>query len=202
LKIIHIEMLQECGRFSRSGAWKQIKRELVRGVGAVQWPPRSGRFTIYPELGRERGKGNGVKPIKEGMMQALKKEGWALEVGLDLATRRSPGKLDAVKQTRHGPFAVEWETGNISSSHRALNKMAIGLLHGKLSGGMLVVPSRNLYRYLTDRIGNFSELEPYLDLWRSIPCSEGVLGLLVVEHDGTSTKVRKITKGTDGRALA
>ncbi|NLS89760.1 hypothetical protein EYI23_17625 [Bacillus subtilis] len=26
-------------------------------------------------------------------------------------------------------FAVEWETGNIASSHRALNKIATGILN-------------------------------------------------------------------------
>jgi hypothetical protein len=66
---------------------------------------------------------------------------------------------------------------------------------------MLVVPSREFYKFLTDRVGNWSELEPYLDLWKAIPCKSGVLEVLVVEHDATSTKVRRIPKGTSGRAL-
>ena len=48
-----------------------------------------------------------------------------------LGSREKPGKIDAVKNLPDGRyFAFEWETGNISSSHRALNKMAIGLLDG------------------------------------------------------------------------
>jgi hypothetical protein len=136
------------------------------------------------------------------MMASLFKRGWLLEEPLDLATRTRPGKLDAVCKTEFGPFAVEWETGNISSSHRAINKMALGLVHKKLAGGLLIVPSRKLYKYLTDRVGNVAELEPYYDVWRALPIENGMLGLAVVEHDGESTDVPRITKGTDGRALA
>jgi hypothetical protein len=98
-------------------------------------------------------------------------------------------------------FAFEWETGNISSSHRALNKIAMGLLEKRLVGGALVLPSRELYKYLTDRIGNFAEIEPYFPLWRSLPVEEGVLIVVEIEHDGVSESIRKIKKGTDGRAL-
>lgn len=197
-----MDLLIAAGEFAASQDWIDIQQEIKLGIADVQWPPKSGKFTIYPEFGKKRGMGNGVKPIKLGMMTALKEKGWELEKPLNLATRKKPGKLDAVRQTAHGPFAVEWETGNISSSHRALNKMALGMLHEKLAGGILVVPSRDLYRYLTDRIGNVAELEPYYDVWRALPCENGVLGVVVVEYDDTSTDVPKITKGTDGRALA
>jgi hypothetical protein len=59
-----------------------------------------------------------------------------------------------------------------------------------------------MYRYLTDRVGNFAELEPYLDLWKAIPCKRGVLEIVAIEHDATSLDVPRITKMTDGRALA
>ena len=134
-------------------------------------------------------------------MIELNKQGWRLEEPLDIATLKRPGKLDAVLYTENGPVALEWETGNISSSHRALNKMALGLLKGVLACGILVVPSRELYRYLTDRIGNIAELDPYLDLWRAIPCNRGVLEIVVIEQDATSKEVPRIPKGTSGRAL-
>jgi hypothetical protein len=70
-----------------------------------------------------------------------------------------------------------------------------------LTCGILVVPSRELYKYLTDRIGNMDELEPYLDLWRSFPCKQGVLEIVAIEHDGMSKDVPRIPKGTSGRAL-
>jgi hypothetical protein len=53
---------------------------------------------------------------------------------------------------------------------------------------------------LTDRIGNWEELAPYADLWKSIPCKNGVLEIVVVQHDAASTKVPRIPKATDGRA--
>lgn len=201
MKVAHVETLISAGAFAQSTEWQTIRDAVIASVRRVSWPPRSDKFTIYPERGKERRKGNGVKPIKNGLMKSLVKQGWKTEVPLDIATVARPGKLDAVLQTRYGPVALEWETGNISSSHRALNKMALGLLKGVLAAGMLVVPTRELYQYLTDRVGNWSELAPYLDLWKAIPCRTGVLEILVVEHDATSTKVPRIPKGTSGRAL-
>ena len=177
------------------------RKRVCKAIRAVDWPRGTGKFTIYPESGKRRYEGNGVKPIKIGLMEELKRQGWRLEEPLDIATVKRPGRLDAILYTDYGPVALEWETGNISSSHRALNKMALGLLKGVLVCGILVVPSRKFYKYLTDRIGNMPELEPYLDLWRSIPYEEGVLEIIEIEHDATSTSVRRIPKGTSGRAL-
>ncbi|MHB8394398.1 MAG: PDDEXK family nuclease [Candidatus Dormibacteria bacterium] len=106
------------------------------------------------------------------------------------------------EELRHLPFVAEWETGNISSSHRALNKMALAMLEKRLSGGVLVLPTRALYRYLTDRIGNYEEIEPYFRVWASLPIDSGFLAVIGVEHDRTSQQVGRIPKGTDGRANA
>jgi len=132
-------------------------------------------------------------------MQKLALYGWDLETPVDIATLKRPGPLDATYKVGNKLFAVEWETGNISSSHRAMNKMALGILKGILIGGLLVLPTRELYQYLTDRIGNFRELAPYFPLWRSLKCKEGYLGVLAVEHDFASTDVPRIPKGTNGR---
>lgn len=201
MRIIRVEVLQSIGDFARSGQWTSIRTELHDAVTRLDWPPGSGSFTIYPESGKKRGQGNGVKPIKAGLMHELEEKGWKVEEPLNIATVNRPGKLDAVRTTPLGPVALEWETGNISSSHRALNKMALGLMKGVLAGGVLVVPSRKLYKYLTDRVGNISELEPYFDLWRAIPCQGAVLEVVVVEQDAESRDVPRIPKGTDGRAL-
>lgn len=201
MKLVHVETLIQVGEFASSRDWLNIRADVIRSIQKMVWPPGSDKFTIHPESGKKRREGNGVKPIKNGLMKMLVKHSWKTEVPLDIATVARPGKLDAVLKTKHGPVALEWETGNISSSHRALNKMALGLMKGVLAGGMLVVPTREFYRFLTDRVGNWSELEPYLDLWKAIPCRSGVLEILVVEHDATSTKVRRIPKGTSGRAL-
>jgi hypothetical protein len=199
MRIVREETLLSCGEYANSREWKRTRKSLYTAIREVEWPPGSGSFTIYPESGKRRGEGNGVKPIKDGLMRELVRQGWTQEVRLDV---KGIGKLDAALKTRYGLVALEWETGNISSSHRALNKMSLGLMKGVLACGILVVPSRNLYRYLTDRIGNMEELEPYLDLWRSIRCKQGVLEIVAIEYDATSTKVRRIPKMTAGRALA
>ncbi|BAU43777.1 Type-2 restriction enzyme BamHI [Leptolyngbya sp. O-77] len=126
--------------------------------------------------------------------------GWNLETSINYATR-SPGKVDATKALDNHLFALEWETGNISSSHRAVNKMVLGLLRNVFLGAVLVLPSRKLYPYLTDRIGNYEELEPYFDVWRAVRLGEGFLAIFVIEHDQIDSSVPMITKGTDGRAL-
>lgn len=168
MKILHVETLISVGTFSKSRDWKVIRKAIHNAIRAVSWPPGSRKFTIYPESGKKRGKGNGVKPIKSGLMTELKKQKWQLEAALKVVTHNRPGKFDATLETPRGHVALEWETGNISSSHRALNKMALGLMKKALVGGVLVVPTRKFYQYLTDRVGNWNELVPYLDLWRSI----------------------------------
>jgi hypothetical protein len=201
MKIVREETLISCGVYASSDEWKRTRGTLYKAIREVDWPRGSGTFKIYPESGKARGQGNGVKPIKIGLMLELKRQGWKLEEPLDIAILKRPGKLDAVLYTKFGPVALEWETGNISSSHRALNKMALGLMKGVLAAGILVVPSRELYKYLTDRIGNMAELEPYLELWRKVPCKQGILEIVAIEHDATSKKVKRIPKGTSGRAL-
>lgn len=200
MKIVRVETLISSGPFAKSESWFTVRNALFKEIRAVDWPRGSGEFTIHPQSGKRRGEGNGVRPIKDGLIAKLKRNGWKTEEPLPLAVAARPGKLDAVLYAGRGAIALEWETGNISSSHRALNKMALGLMTGTLLAGVLVVPSRKLYRFLTDRVGNFDELEPYLDLWKSIPCKNGVLELVVIEHDAESTRVRRIPKGTDGRA--
>ncbi len=171
--------------------------EICHAVSAVSWPPESTGFTVHPVK-----KANGVKPIKKNCMDYLEDNGWLLEQRLAVVDGMRPGPIDAVKTLSDGRlFAVEWETGNISSSHRALNKMAVGILQGELLGGILVLPSRPLYEYLTDRVGNFREIEPYFPLWQSVEIKDGYLAVIQIEHDAESFDVPKIPKGTDGRAL-
>ena len=196
MKVVKVETLINAGPFAESPTWIDVRNRIVTDIQSMEWPKGNGGFFVYPKK-----KGNGVKPIKDGLMARLADWGWGLEVPMDIATVKRPGKLDAVFNTELGPIALEWETGNISSSHRALNKMALGLQNGVLSGGILVVPTRDFYQYLTDRVGNFRELSPYFDLWKSTPCENGVLEIIAIEHDGTSEDVPLIKKGTDGRAL-
>lgn len=197
MKILKVEYLVKRGAFAESDHFQHIYYQVKKAIEFVRWPDNSDSFTIYAKK-----QANGVKPIKVRCMSFLKEQGWELEKRMELGTRLKPGPVDAVLNIPGiGDFAFEWETGNISSSHRALNKMALGLLDKKLVGGFLVVPSRTLYYYLTDRIGNFPEIEPYFPVWKNLKLTSGVLAVIEVEQDDSSLDVPKIPKGTDGRAL-
>ncbi|WP_013322098.1 BamHI type II restriction endonuclease [Gloeothece verrucosa] len=196
MKIVKEISLISVGNFEESRDWSIIRSEIRRAIALIVHPRGESSFIINPTR-----HGNGVKPIKEACMIALRDQfGWRLETRVNYATK-SPGKVDATKVIDDYLFALEWETGNISSSHRAVNKLVLGLLRGVFLGAALVLPSRKLYAYLTDRIGNYEELEPYFDIWKAVKIEEGFLGIFVIEHDQIDQNVPTITKGTDGRAL-
>jgi hypothetical protein len=202
MKIVEIYDIFLAGSFPRSKEWQTARKHVEEAVYATDWPHGSGKFTIYPESGKKRGEGNGVVPIKKPCIERLREWGWITEKLPPIQSNvMRPGDLDALYKCATGFIGFEWETGNISSSHRAINKLLLTMQVGGLVGGFLVVPSDKLKVYLTDRIGNIGELRPYLPLWSSIPIEEGVLRIVVVEHDATSFDVPKIPKGTDGRAL-
>lgn len=118
----------------------------------------------------------------------------------------SVGDLDFWGIADNQRVAIEWETGNISSSHRSLNKLCLALLAGLLDVCVLIVPSRSFYRHLTDRIGNWQELGPYLAYWRKIGelgVKRGLLAISIVEHDELVTDDADfpfISVGLDGRS--
>jgi hypothetical protein len=202
MKIVETHDIFSVGVFSKSEEWQIACKQVKDAILATDWPHGSGKFTIYPQSGKKRGEGNGVVPIKKPCIENLKKSGWLIEKlpPLDSGVIH-PGDLDALFCCKAGYIGFEWETGNISSSHRAINKLLLTMQVGSLIGGFLVVPSDNLKSFLTDRIGNIGELRPYLLLWSSIPIKEGVLRIEVVEHDAIGLDVPRIPKGTDGRAL-
>ena len=196
MKIVQEVTLISVGSFEESTDWSIIRTEIRDAISLIVHPPGTSSFTINPTK-----HGNGVKPIKQACMIALKNQfGWKLETSINYATK-SPGKIDATNMIDNYLFALEWETGNISSSHRAVNKMVLGLLRGVFLGAALVLPSRKIYPYLTDRIGNYEELEPYFDVWKAVQIQEGFLAIFVIEHDYLDSNVPTLTKGTDGRAL-
>jgi hypothetical protein len=201
MKIERFERLIDTNDFSQSSDWELIEKHITQAIHKIEWPIGSGSFTLFDQSGKARGEGNGVKPIKEACMKHLSTMGWDLETKIDIATLKQPGPIDATYKVGNKLFCVEWETGNISSSHRALNKIALGIIKNILIGGILILPTRKMYKYLTDRIGNYPEIEPYFDLWRFLKVEKGFLGVIAIEHDGVSKEVPRIPKGTDGRSL-
>lgn len=200
MKIVHVETILNSGSYSKSKHWRSTRASLHKAVKKCGWPAGSQKFTIYPQSGKKRGEGNGVKPIRTEFIEELKRCGWTIEGHAKNAIGQALGDFDAVLGGPEGPVVAEWETGNISSSHRSMNKLTMLVSDGIIAAGTLIVPSRKLYEFLTDRIGNYQELEPYLKLWKSVPCKKGILEIVVIEHDAVSWDVPRIPKGTDGRA--
>lgn len=202
MKIVEIHDVLVVGQFPKSKEWHTACEQVEEAIRVTDWPHGSGKFTIYPESWKKRRQGNGVVPIKKPCLKRLKEFNWLTEKLPPLPRGViNPGDLDAIYYCKAGFIGFEWETGNISSSHRAINKLLSTMQVGGLIGGFLVVPSDALKVFLTDRIGNIGELRPYLPLWGSIPIKEGVMRIVVVEHDASSLDVPRIPKGTDGRAL-
>jgi len=196
MKIIRTEVLVNSGKFFNTDQFQAVLNEIRDAISKVVWPLDSQYFSINPVK-----KGNGVKPIKNGCMIHLESLGWRLEERLRISSDMRPGPLDAVKMLPDGRLlALEWETGNISSSHRALNKMTLGILEGALAGGILILPSRRMYNFLTDRIGNFQEIEPYFPQLKRPDISNGFLAVIEIEHDLEDQNSPLIPKGTDGWA--
>jgi len=145
-------------------------------------------------------KGNGVKPIKIESIQHLKNNGWIPEHKMNLEGMKAK-PLDAHKSFGKTRVGFEWETGNISSSFRALMKLYKAVIEAQIDFGVHVIPSRAFYKYLTDRIGNIRELEPYLDIYKRIKLpSNACILIIVIEHDKLDPKAPPIPKGLDGMA--
>ncbi len=197
MKLKEFVLLRDEGGFTTTARWHEVDAEIREAIQAVVWPPESQTFVICPKK-----HGSGVGPIKTAFVTLLTAFGWKHERRA-LIDGTGPGPIDALKDFSDGDtFICEWETGNVSSSHRALNKMVVAMKEDNIIGGVLVVPDRALAKYLTDRIGNFEELEPYFSHWGQASLGgEGMLGIYVVTYDGTSLDVPQIDKLTDGRAL-
>jgi hypothetical protein len=168
--------------------------EVRSVIPTIHWPPGSGQFTINPTP-----MGNGVVPIKDAFAIDLRARGWNMEV-LPFGDG-GPGAFDAGR-VREGEWStlVEWETGNISSSHRSLNRLVLALMRGISRQGVLAISDATLYPFLTDRIGNWRELSIYRDVYHRTDVP-GRLVVVVVGYDATDASVPLIGKGTDGRAL-
>jgi hypothetical protein len=187
------EFFASDAKLLKSKEFKIILKEIDDAISKISWG-HSELFIINPVR-----RGNGVVPIKIKFVKHLVDNGWVAEYRMSFSSGINPGPVDVVKETKYGKFVVEWETGNISSSHRALNKIATGILQKKIIGGILILPDRKFANFLTDRVGNFEEIEPYFMMWGSL-INTGIIGAYSISHDGTSPEVDLIPKGKDGNA--
>ena len=79
--------------------------------------------------------------------------------------------------------------------------MCVGILQSHLVGGVLILPDRDLYRFLTQRIGNYKELAPYFPVYQNLRTKAGFLLVIAVSFDSLSKRVPQIPKGVDGNAM-
>ena len=200
MKITYTTCLLDVGNVSKSHEWVTTFSQIQQVILNMGYPVDPGPFIIYGQSGKKRGEGNGVVPIKEILMSKLPNT-CCREIPLPLNSGGKLGKLDVVATVGNYRFALEWETGNVSSSHRAVNKMLLGLYDGAIQAVILIVPVKNFAQYLTDRIGNYEELAQYFPLWRQQSIPSGILYILGIEHDSVSMDVPRFPKGTDGRAI-
>jgi hypothetical protein len=212
VKIVESLDLVSAGAFPRTSTWRRATGDVEKAIELADWPFGKKRFHLNPDPVRDK-KGklnrhpNGVFPIKGPMVGYLASSDWKVEalpelpVGEDGKDVLTTGDLDALLLDRGRYVGFEWETGNVSSSHRAINKLLDGITRGTLQGGILVLPMRETQRYLTDRVGNFEEIAPYFELWRRYPVENGAIRLYGIAHDVLDSTVPHIPKGKDGRAL-
>lgn len=221
-------VLFDQGDVIASPDWKALHESYVRSIEDIDNPAGSGRLCLRRKVRLPNGQWarNGVGYLRSRFLEHIRDvEGWkpegvveltrdrdqpAIKLYPSLESYREPitsdfGGFDLVTQGADGTnIAIEWETGNISSSHRSMNKLAIALGAGIIQVGVLILPSRLLYEHLTDRIGNIGELSGYLSMWEGLKSNveRGLLAITVVEHDElTDDEAFPFLKvGMDGRA--
>lgn len=228
MKWLRTLVLFDKGNIVSSPDWDAIHASYVRAIKSIDFPVGSGELTLRRKSRRANSQWsrNGVGYLRNRFLEYIvNKEGWKAESGFDLGNSRGAlkiqqypdlqlheepitsdfGDFDLVTTATMGTHvAIEWETGNISSSHRSMNKLAIALETGKVHVGVLIVPSRLLYEHLTDRIGNIGELSGYLSMWQRLGATvaKGLLAVSVVEHDALTDErsFPYLPVGNDGRA--
>ena len=160
-------MLFSEGSVVTSDDWRTVHESYVRSIRSIDHPAGSGTFTLRQRVKIPSGKyrRNGVDYHKSSFRKHMVNvECWQDEGDIGLRNVPPPpvilypsmeehyekvtsdfGPIDLVTTAPNGTrVAIEWETGNISSSHRSMNKLAIALEAGVVSAGVLIVQPRPL----------------------------------------------------------
>jgi hypothetical protein len=228
MKWLRTIVLFDQGKVMSSDGWADLHTSYVSAIKRIDFPEGSGTLRLRRKVRRPDGQWsrNGVVYLKSRFVRSMvEDEGWKPEGSFGFGKNAAPptltqypsgdpyqepitsefGGFDLCTTAPDGTrIAIEWETGNISSSHRSMNKLALALAGGSIEAGVLIVPSRNLYEHLTDRIGNIGELSGYVAMWHGLALSvtRGLLAITVVEHDDLCDDEAHpyLTVGSDGRA--
>lgn len=228
MKWLRTILVFDQGDIAHTPDWHEIHASYVNSISSIDFPEGAGTFTLRRKsrhITTGKWRRNGVGYLKTRFLQGMRTEGWQPEAQVKIEhlawqpelrlypsfeAYREPitssfGNFDFLTKTESGlQVAIEWETGNISSTHRSLNKLAIALKAGQIDAGVLILPSKSLYEHLTDRIGNIGEVSPYLNFWNSFESTveRGLLAISVVEQDALTSEdtFPYLFSGNDGRA--
>ncbi|AEB25482.1 MULTISPECIES: type-2 restriction enzyme BamHI [Bacillus] len=175
---------------------QQAYNEVKTSICSPIWPATSKTFTIN----NTEKNCNGVVPIKELCYTLLEDTyNWYREKPLDILKleKKKGGPIDVYKEFIENSelkrVGMEFETGNISSAHRSMNKLLLGLKHGEIDLAIILMPIKQLAYYLTDRVTNFEELEPYFELTEGQPFI-----FIGFNAEAYNSNVPLIPKGSDG----
>lgn len=175
---------------------QQVYHEVKTSICSPIWPINSTIFTIN----NSKKNINGVVPIKELCYTLLEDTyNWYREKPLDVLKmeKKKGGPIDVYKEFIENNdlkrVGMEFETGNISSAHRSMNKLLLGLKRGELDLAVILMPVKQLAYYLTDRVTNFEELEPYFELTEGQPFI-----FIGFNSEAYDPNVPLIPKGSDG----
>lgn len=174
----------------------QAYDEIVTSICSPVWPKDSKIFTIN----NSEKNVNGVVPLKENCYIMLEDTyNWFREKPLHVLKheKKKGGPIDVYKEFRSEAdvkcVGLEFETGNISSAHRSFSKLLIGLNRKELDLALILMPVKELSYYLTDRVANYEELEPYFE-----NAKDNAFIFIGFNADAFDNSVPIIPKGSDG----
>ena len=197
MKIEKVYMTREAEELVNTDIlFKTAYEEVVSAICSSVWPIDSKTFIIN----NTEKNGNGVVPVKELCYVMLEETyNWFREKPLDVLKleKKKGGPIDVYKEFIENNdikrVGLEFETGNISSAHRSMNKLLLGLNRQELDLAIILMPAFELSYYLTDRVSNYEELEPYFENTEGKPFI-----YIGFNADGFDPNVPFIPKGKDG----
>lgn len=71
MKISKIETIYAQTEVINSSLYIEKRQSVIDAIQQIDWPKGTGKFSIYPESGKKRGQGNGVKAIKISFLDYL-----------------------------------------------------------------------------------------------------------------------------------
>lgn len=147
-------------------AYEEVRQSILRNTN------KDNKFYFNDSMK----KGNGVRPVKHECYRILEEEyGWYREKPLNVLKHKyhKGGPIDVYKEyPQYEPVfkaGLEFETGNVSSAHRSANKLRLGMKYDELDISFLMMPIEYMHKFLTDRVSNYEEIEPYMEVYDEVP---------------------------------